>query len=260
MRMKIDPPGTRIRWNPGTQLRLAQETAATLKAWGYDAGFDNRTMMKAFRAIQPIVLTPNLHRDVSGPSQVPWLQPLVAAVLGQEEPPTPPTSTHADTLDLILDTLTTLSDQVSKMEEMRSSIDALTARINHLHDFIIRKRAKVKEKALTRTTTLPMTVVPPPKTKSFRVAVVGLTRKDQKTHIQNAMIGFGYDMEVVFDQDVKSPHRLPQVNEVIMMKWVTKSYMIAAQHLYPGRTHIAPGLNRAIEMLHRFGQKATQRD
>lgn len=270
------PTKSRIRWEEPLRQQLANETATTLQTWGVTAeDFTTKRMMQAFRAAMNAILTEDQRRPISGPSVVPWLEEMVRIRL-TSPPPEPSQDIPTDTTDLILDTLTSLEQKLNdfihtQTETTQALVNAITnvgGNVRELGETILKARKRAaerqaqrdREKAIRLASVPVATPLPPPlpAVKPLRVTVAGIERGDQKRHIENAVMGFP-NVQVTFDDTNRGVSQIPYCDELIVMHWVPARWQNTALHLFAGRTHIANGIKKAIDLIHRIGQQHSKK-
>jgi hypothetical protein len=232
-------PGGRIVWDDEIKWSLAKAAFRRLQVMETGRDFTDKDLFRAFKEMAPVVLKPNLRRNIGGLSHVPWLREMVTEkwdiwekeektaiyTLKSAEPsPAPPPS---------------LESLAAKLDAVLDSLRRLEERLN------VPPRAQVSHAA-------PATLYKAP---SVRVGILGTLYGDQGRRIRQAASQGPLLVDVVFCPKVQQAHEIPQCHHLIIMEWVQGKLRATAMHLFAGRYTIAKGMNEAISQVKAIAAK-----
>jgi hypothetical protein len=260
---------SRIVWSLDRRIELARKTAELLHKWGDEVNdFDDRQMMTAFRAAMKSILTAEEERPIRGPAAVPWLRTLVVSQWPHEE--TTPTPTPAPvpnkpdelTSELILDSLTSLEQQVANLTQLISYntdvIEIMEERVKRLTKLLRKKQTKKpscpRPREPVEEEILPIPLPSPPQPDAVKITIIGILKGDQRAVIEKACRGFP-TIKLSFDDGHRGVTQLPRFDELIVMHWAPAKWRTTAMRQYPQRTHVVHGIKDAIHLIHRLGEK-----
>lgn len=268
IRMKENVPAKRIYWNKPIREKLAKGVAETLLARQIPFPPSHTDVMRAFRDTQPIILEPELRRDLRGPSQIPWLREAVIQAWPILSPPTIYEREHqtiitADDTDLVLDSLTSIEQTIAKFTTTQEShgemiisltdaVKALGREVKGLAEVIIKQRQRAK--ALVGSP-VPSLIAPSSTKKSVRIVVSGLATGRQRREIEDQVKGHTHGLDLIFIDGARDPSQITHADQIIIMERLMGTmWHKMAEKLYPGRVHTARGIRATSDLIQQMGQ------